>query len=682
MEKIKKNFTTDPHLVKQTLTHYANTFVALRELIVNSLQASASEIKISFERGNPDTLEPAISAITIWDNGNGLPYSEFDHSFMNIGTHNKKDGLGIGRFAAFQLGRVMEIESVAYDPQIRKTTKIQVRIDSQELTQSLEETSVEMYLEELEVKLPQYYQVRITNLYNNEQTCEKRNKLGKHFESDEFKRLIFENFAFDIFEEKIRFYIDDVKIDRTDFLQGDPMKKEVPYVSVRGNEHTLTYCFYNVLLPKKDISVFIQSSSENVYVTMRRYGYASKWHTPDLGAWFIYISSDLFNGQSVSDFDLADLGDKESAAILANIRTIIDDFFQVRNKDYDTFVAKLAHDTHYPFEPSDNEIGLQESLFRKTVYIIEDQSKLLEKGNEIRGLVYPMIKKLIQDGESRFIIDKVMSLPLDKKQQLYELLQTADLEEIIKFSAQVASKLKFLDMLHELTYGELSKSLKERSQLHKIVQNELWIFNEAYNGTPALWSDTKLARNLDELHRKYFNNQPTVEDENLIEEYMETMGDITDLFFYNEKPLLDGRREVMIVELKAPSCAISDKEISQVRRYAYDIHHMPVFDKTQVAYKIVLISSRMSDRAQSEVKGYQATFKEHGLIEHKIESGEDIKVYVFTWTEIIEKNKRALNYLATSLKLKEKSAADIFQENFPDFIVDKGTARLIPKKLK
>ena len=38
-----------------------------------------------------------------------------------------------------------------------------------------------------------------------------------------------------------------------------------------------------------------------------------------------------------------------------------------------------------------------------------------------------------------------------------------------------------MDFLHELCYGEISKWLKERSQLHKIVEKQLWIFGEEYN---------------------------------------------------------------------------------------------------------------------------------------------------------------------------------------------------------
>ena len=678
MKKQIKKFTTDPHLIKQTLSNYSNTFVALKELIINSMQAFAKTIKISFEGDSPDIVGHAITAITIWDDGHGLPYSKFDQSFMNIGTHNKKDGHGVGRFAAFQLGQVMEIESAAFDPQINKYTKIHVRLDVRQLTQSLEHTDVEVDVEESDAQMEQYYQVRITDLYNNEQSCARKNRLGKYFEESEFKRLIFEEYAFSIFEDKVKFYINDNQIEKQEYIEEPPYTRDIPYMDVKGAAHTITYHFYRLKLVKKDISVLVQSKFENTYLTARRYGYACKWHTPDLGAWFIYVNSDMLNNETIPDLDFDELGNRETTSILSNIRQTIDEFFRERNKEYDAFVTKLMEDEHYPYELSSDEIGLSESMFRKTVYLVENQEKLLEKNETVRQIVYPMVKKLLEEGDARFIVDKVLSLPEEKKQQLHALLQTADFEEIIRFSSQVARKQQFIKFLEELTYGKLSKSIKERSQLHKIVQNELWIFNEAYNGTPQLWSDKSLANNLDELHRKYFEYEPTEIDENLIEDYKDTVRDITDLFFYNEKRLVNGRREVMIVELKSPSCAISNHEMNQAKRYAFDIHKYPKFDKSQVCYKIILISSHLTERAKSEINNFP-NLGEIGLFDRKIENGEDIRVYAMTWSELIERNKRALSYLSESLTLKEKEATEIFRENYPELLLEKAQARLMPR---
>ena len=84
--------------------------------------------------------------------------------------------------------------------------------------------------------------------------------------------------------------------------------------------------------------------------------------------------------------------------------------------------------------------------------------------------------------------------------------------------------------------------LRERSQLHKIIQRELWLFGEAYNGTQHLWSDKKIGNILRELREQFLSYEPTATDDNLIE--VEGLDNITDLFFFNEKVLDNEDREV------------------------------------------------------------------------------------------------------------------------------------------
>ena len=118
--------------------------------------------------------------------------------------------------------------------------------------------------------------------------------------------------------------------------------------------------------------------------------------------------------------------------------------------------------------------------------------------------------------------------------------------------------------------------------------------------------------------------------------------------------------------------------MNQAKRYAFDIHKYPKFDKSQVCYKIILISSHLTERAKSEINNFP-NLGEIGLFDRKIENGEDIRVYAMTWSELIERNKRALSYLSESLTLKEKEATEIFRENYPELLVEKAQARLMPR---
>lgn len=92
----------------------------------------------------------------------------------------------------------------------------------------------------------------------------------------------------------------------------------------------------------------------------------------------------------------------------------------------------------------------------------------------------------------------------DSRRRFCELIDSTDLDDVISFSSSVAKHQQFLDFLHELCYGEISKWLKERSQLHKIIEKQLWIFGEEYNESTKLWSDKSLEKNLESLHKNIF----------------------------------------------------------------------------------------------------------------------------------------------------------------------------------
>ena len=219
----------------------------------------------------------------------------------------------------------------------------------------------------------------------------------------------------------------------------------------------------------------------------------------------------------------------------------------------------------------------------------------------------------------------------------------------------------------------------ERSQLHKIVEKNLWIFGEEYLGTPYLWSDTNLGNNLDQLHSKYLDYKPTGKDGNLVG-VKGKIKSITDLFFYNEKKLGNGRKEVMIVELKAPRCAIHQKELNQVDLYGFQIANEPKYPKYNVTYKILLISSKITDFAKSQINGNKLNERVPFLYKTINDNNSDIQIYVMEWSELISRNQMQLSYLNNSLNVENRSVLEMFEELYPEYLIPNRIPRLYESK--
>ena len=626
-----KRITTHSRVIKDILTRYKDTFSAMCELINNSIQANAKNLNIKIEYVTTDNLiQSPIKNIVIEDDGYGVSYSEFETRILNIGTTVKIGGQGIGRFGALQIGSSMEIETVAYDEQEKKYSRVFFKLNADELqVDKLEELELKVDFEYLDDSINPYYKITISNLYHGRQEkTANKNKIVEQLLEHNIRQTIFEKYPSEVFDQKVKFLINNIPLEKDEFVLGDPTIKEDKYIDKKGTKHNMMFSFYNVKLKLNKVSVFLRIENVGLLSVAHKYTYSSDWYTPDLGTWFIYIDSPLFSSDLFRNLEIDTLGEEEIKKLKEFFKSTINEFFKLRNKKFENFISRLENDKAYPYIDSAPASDTHEALFKKVAYLVEGEHKLLKNNNKIRDVLYPLIDKTIGNGQIEDIFTSVLKLSEDGIEKFHALLQKTDLEDVVQFANQVANKLEFLDFLHELIYGDISDVIKERSQLHKIVEKELWLFGEAYNGTPKLWSDKKIGNILEELHIKYFEYVPSSDDDNLIDTgNVEGIGNITDLFFLNEKILDDERKEILIVELKSPKCAIGKKELNQINDYAYTIESYPTgLPKENVKYKMILISSRLNGYANSKLKSSRQNYNKPFLYDHKTE--KDIEVYV------------------------------------------------------
>lgn len=473
------------------------------------------------------------------------------------------------------------------------------------------------------------------------------------------------------------------ELDRAQFLLETPRLVRKELECSDGNTHQINLYFFKVNLKTADISIYFQVDNAGIKQSIAKYSYVSPWHTSDAGAWFVLVESDLITVDMMADFAIADFGN-DSKAVQQLIKDAIDNFFKEGNRKFVSFVERLKADKAYPYPRLKEASTLEETLFNHTAYILELDQKLLESTNPSRGVIYEMLKKLIEEGNVEYLYWEILKLSDESREKFKELLQLTDMDDVVEFSSSVATRISFLNFLHDLCYGDVSEWLKERSQLHKIVKDQLWIFGEEYTYPTKLWSDTNLENNLEELHKKYFSYEPTPEEENLIEESKDRNHDITDLFFYNKKKTGNGRSEVMIVELKAPYCAIADKEINQIEKYRKDIINSAAYPKDKVTYKIILISSKLTDGAKIKLEGAPTWFSQDDpfLYSTYNQHGYDIKLYVMEWSALIEMNRKKLEYLSESLPVKPEDVGEKFAREYPNLLDEKSRNRLNQRELK
>lgn len=285
---------------------------------------------------------------------------------------------------------------------------------------------------------------------------------------------------------------------------------------------------------------------------------------------------------------------------------------------------------------------------------------MLNEQNRLREIIYPLIDRTISNGELDQILNSILKLNKKTITKFNELLNRTELENIIAFSDKVSLKMEELEFIEKLTYSEISKHLKERKELHKFLEKMLWIFGEEFNDSTKLLSDKGLENNLKTLREDIMKYKASKKDDNINTNVDKSTKSITDLFMYSEKIIDCNKREVLIVELKAPKVKISPVELAQAKRYAREIEQSGQTPQ-HVNFKVLLISSDISDAGKYEIKGEE----NNPYLYFRSNSGK-VEVWVMKWSDLLERQKRKLKYLSNSLEIKDVDIQSKVAKDFED----------------
>ncbi|RII31310.1 MAG: hypothetical protein CXR30_00395 [Geobacter sp.] len=656
-------FTTNGRVVSNMFASYTNTFVALCELINNSLQAKSKVINITIsESADKKALFlKKIDSIEIKDNGWGVSQSDFKKKIFEIGTDAKDDGQGIGRFAAFQIGEALTIETVAEDNALKTYTKTLLTLNASMLQgEAIEKKKVKTTHTPLEGTPETYYRVKISNIYSDDDTKkEKRKKTHKSLYSDNIAEAIFLQYPLDILQDKVAFTINSKPVDKNDYIIGEACERDELFTDSDGVEHPTKLTFIRYKSASSGVKVFLRVDNSDIKTVAHSFDY--KCELPEADSWLVYVDADLFNNNKdiFRNLQITDV-DPNAKHLVHSIKGFIDGYFHETFKEYFDFSKKLRTDTYYPYRQHNASSGSKAVVFNQLAYFIEEEHRILFSKSDIRKVIYPLIDKAISHGELIAIIEQVLNLNVDAIKKFKTLIERTKLEEVIFFTDEIARKSQFLDFLHKIVYGEPAKRVKERSVLHKIVEKQLWIFGEHYTNAPTLFSDKNLENNLTKLREKWFGYELSADDDNIDEVEDEKNRDITDLFFFNERIGDNGKHEVMIVELKRPSCLINQKELNQVDKYMFDIQKVGCFP-TDVTFKIYLISSNISEFAKTKigiVDDSRPTLFTHS------KDGK-IEIHVMKWADILSNNRQKLSYLGNVLNTEDVDATEMVKKEYP-----------------
>ena len=625
---------------------------AIAEMIWNALDADSSNINVEFAY---DDLAGGMSKIVVYDDGDGFSRSDANSLFGNLGgswkrlTRQTKRGKrmihgqeGRGRYKAFALGQAVDWKVCYKDPTGNRAFAIKL------LESDL--TDVSITADEPSPDRSTGVTVEISDLRRD----------FKVFETPESFQELAETFALYLINYKgVSISLAGEKLDPEKAIRSHHRVSLPAIMAADGVEHKAEL---HIIEWRADTKRTLYLCSATGFPLDQ---VETRFHVPGF-SFSAYLKSSyievLHNEERIA---LAEM-DVNLGTAIETARAAIKEYFRERaSEKARTVVDEWKKANVYPYrgDPENTVERAERQVFDIVASHVQEIAPEIGAGSvKTQALHLRMLRSAIERGpeELQTILNEVLGLPLKQQKELASLLHETTLSAIITSAKTVADRLKFISALESIVFDpELKGRLKERSQLHKILAENTWIFGEEYN----LWVNDKDLKRVLEKHKKHLD--PSISIDEPVKVIGKKRGIIDLMFSRVTRRHRSNDMEHMIVELKAPKVKIGSAEIVQAKTYAIAVSSDERFSTVNgIKWHFWIVSNDYDDYARSEID--TGPDSERRLISR----GPNFQVGIKTWGELIEENRARLQFFQENLQhtADESTAVRYLQEKHSKFL--------------
>ena len=633
------------HLERLTKT---SPVTAVAELIWNGLDAEASRVEVRLTRTDLDALD----TVEVTDDGHGMPADEIESAFSGLGgswkrlrdqTRNGRRVLhgkeGLGRFRAFSVGTRVEWTSVAEGDDGRHRTTV---VGTAAAPGTFRVTDPEP----VEDDVPAGTVVRL------DAPDEGVNEL--------LADSCIDKLTYTLAPYLLRYPDASVRYDGREIDPATVIHQSTDYPLNDDPDATLTIVEWN---RKMDRALVLCDSA----------GFALHELTPAIQApgfeFTAYIKSATIGALGHE----AALGEMHPvvAPIVAEARDLLREHFRRRLEESSREIVEgWVTDGVYPYqgEPESPVDQAERTVF--DVVAVEVQRRVAgfsTSTRQNRGLSLRLLKEALGRSPAavQSILREVLDLPLDKQEELAELIDRTSLSAIISATKVVADRLEFIAALEEMLFDpEARKELLERRQMHRIVADQTWIFGEEFALTVDDRSLNEVLRRHLELAGRGHDEVELAAAEPVVTGPSDGRG-IVDLMLSRLSVRGKNHREHLVVELKRPSVRVGADELTQVEKYAFAVASDDRFRGTDTSWDFWVISTDLDEHARRKAR---QSDRAPGLVYR--DDDAQLRIWAKTWSEVIEECETRMKFYQEQLQYSPsvEQARDHLRTHFAAYL--------------
>ena len=616
---------SDDHVAR--LAHEGDPVRAIIELIWNAVDAEATNVVVTMERSSMD----AIDQVRVEDDGHGISSDEVASTFGRIGgswkslSEKSKNGkrylhgnLGEGRLRAFALGSRVSWVSVS-DNTIGQREQITITGNRSsrdrfrwEATPSTSDSTGTVVTAHNDV------QRSLSALEADDVLPTLRSHFAPLLLNDQSLTITYDGSALDPSQEVVN--------DTTSplpFGENGENEAVLRIIEWRSGKH-------RAVSFGPDADHFPYETSGTPFENQFAYS--------------AYVTWNKLGIDELAALGLGDMAPDAVGELWTAAREAIRAHFNARRRERRREQVEHWKETGvYPYksEPANETERAERAVFDVVSGTLVPH---ISKTKKQAQLTLELLRDAIRHdpGKLTTILHEVVALNEADRETLTKLLSETTLSAIIRSANVVASRHKFLVALEHLLFDpDDSGKVGERDHLHKVLEHELWVFGESYHLMSTERSLTELLRN----HLK-LDGLPT-KDVETVRRWDGKTGR-TDLHLAAKNKEHDRIRH-LVVELKAPDITASRKELDQVEDYANAILSTAAFTGDRTSWDLILVVTDYDDLVRRRIKGDD--FELGLFFEPQKEQGRPlVRAYVRRWRDVIDENKRRLEFMTNALE--------------------------------
>ena len=634
--------------------------LALAELIWNAVDADATRIDVTLIENDLYGLK----AIKIADNGHGIPYAEAEELFSRLGGSWKQSHLhsieemrilhgkeGRGRFRAFSLGRVVDWDVRAAESSgalLRyHISMVKDHMRHVEISDAVPVTDRHGRGVTVTVSEPER---EFGSLRNDSALEDLAQIFALYLRQYPTVQILYSGSVMDprsVEELSTSYGLQEIKTtDGREF----PASLEIVEWRIKA-QRRLFFCNANGF-PLDETSPGI--------------------HAPGF-EFTTYLKSDYFAELLTSNMlDLADM-DPEVHRCLNATKEVMREHFRKRAAEKSAgLVEEWQKENIYPYEgqPTNVVEKAEREVFNVLALNVNTYLPEFSTSDEkTKRFQFRLLRQALEHAPADLarIVNEVLELPTDKRQELAELLDRTTLAAIISASRLVANRLEFLRGLETLVFDtDLRDRVRERTQLHRIVAENSWMFGEQYH----LSVDDQ---SLTEVLKKHIEGKGREMEIDTPVRRADGSRGIVDLMFSRNIQLAGAEdREHLIVELKRPSVRVDAVVAAQIEGYAFAVAEDERFRSVPAKWVFWALSNDMDDVVARKVSQKD---RAKGIL---FQDGEQrITIWVKTWSQVINDCKARLRFFEEKLNYTpdRDSSLGHLKSTYQEYLADLFTSK-------